>query len=181
MYSGKTTELLRLKNRSKYINKKILTIKYYNDIRYGEDLKLTTHDGIKDIDTHNDIMISNGKSLYNTIINVKDICNYDEIYIDEIQFYDDAKDVCEHLANLGIDLIICGLQGDYKRNIFKSIADLIPIAEKITHLTSLDKESKKECSYTCRLSNSNELELIGGTDLYIATDRANYFKYASNS
>jgi thymidine kinase len=176
MYSGKTTELLRLKNRSKHIEKKTLCIKYYEDIRYGNDDLLHTHDGL-----HHNAITSEGKSLMSTFQKIENILDYDEIYIDEIQFYDDADIACEYIANNGNNIIACGLQSDFNRNMFKSIINLFPKCDKITILTAIDKDSKNECSFTkfiggkdTQFNNGNEL--IGTTNYYIACDRKNYFK-----
>lgn len=173
MFSGKTTELLRLLNRTKVLDIPILLIKYNGDTRF-DDKMIVTHDNI----SHMSTIISDGHSLGNTLKEflTKNPSTKTYIFIDEIQFFNDGAEVCDKLANLGYFIVACGLQGDYQRNIFPTIAKLIPLCEKITHLSAVDKESGSDCSFTKRITNDNQLEVIGGDDKYQATSRKNYFK-----
>ena len=43
MYSGKTTELIRLIDRYRSINKNMMILNYIQDTRYGDDNKIYTH------------------------------------------------------------------------------------------------------------------------------------------
>lgn len=174
MFSGKTTELIRLKQRSKNIGNKTISIKYQFDNRYGNDNYLHTHDGMNDI-----ALLSCGKSLTETINSIN-LNNYNEIYIDEIQFYEDADKVCENLANMGKNVIACGLIGDYNRIMFPMIAKILPKSDKVTILTSLDKNSKTDCMFTKYINDENKLknnnnELIGANEYYISCNRKTFF------
>jgi thymidine kinase len=171
MFSGKTTELLRQMTRKKIANQDNILIKYSGDNRY-DDVNIVTHDKI----TFESTRVSKKHCLKET---VEDLLEQQvvgtNVFIDEIQFFDDGAEVCDMLANNGYNVFASGLQGDYNRKIFQTIAKLIPLCEKITHLTSIDKKSGKECTNTKRICDSDELELIGGDDLYQAVDRNNYF------
>ena len=170
MYAGKTTELIRLKDRAENAGKKTIAIKYYKDVRY-DNQQLSTHDKIK-----RSAICSHGSSLKKTIESIIDIEQYDCFFIDEIQFYEDGAEVSDNLANLGYEVVVCGLQGDFKRQTFKVIADLIGLADQFTHLTAIDRETGNEASFTARFSGEIEQEVIGGEDKYIATDRDHYLK-----
>lgn len=170
MWAGKTSELIRLKRRSDLIGRKTLCIKYFNDCRYSDE-NINTHDGVS-----YPAIKSTGKSLKETIKNINNVLNYDDVFIDEIQFYDDACEICEMLANCGINVIVCGLQGDFNRNGFKSVIELLPKADKITHLTAIDKKDGNDCAFTKRLNTDEKIEVIGGKDIYEACNRKNYFK-----
>lgn len=171
MFSGKTTELLRQMTRKKIAGQETILIKYSGDNRF-DDKCIVTHDKIK----YDSSRISKGHSLRETIDDLLNkIVDGDNIFIDEIQFYKDGAEICDLLANNGYNVFACGLQGDYNRKIFPTIANLIPLCEKIVHLTSVDKKSGNECTNTKRICNSDELELIGGDDIYQAVDRFNYF------
>ena len=115
MYAGKTTELIRLRNRAKSAGKKCLIIKYCKDIRYDIE-KLSTHDQLKI-----DALISEGNNLRKTLLKIPNLTDYDCLFIDEIQFYEDAATVCDQLANEGYEVIVCGLQSNFKRQTFKVI------------------------------------------------------------
>lgn len=171
MFSGKTSELLRLKNRTDIAGRKSIIIRYQNDTRYGNDDKIYTHD----------------KKSYDCIVSVKDsimetleshnilIGEYQYIYIDEIQFYNDSADACTYLANNDVNVVVSGLSGTFDMKIFKSISELIPIADKITHLTAVDKNTGKDAAFTKRTTESKDLEVIGGCEIYKACDRSQYF------
>lgn len=171
MYAGKTSELLRLKSRSDITGQKSIIIKYSNDTRYTTDAVISTHNKIT---INKDIIISSGNSLNDTIKNI-DISDIIYFYIDEIQFYYDAHEVLNKLANELDKHIICScLQGDYKMEIFPVVAKLIPCAESIIHLTAIDKDSKTDAAFTKRIVNNENLELIGSTDMYKAVNRYNW-------
>ena len=163
MFSGKTSELYRRYNRYKLAGKKCVLIKYSNDNRYSEN-KIVTHDN-----NHYDaIKCSNLKE----IENITDI--YDVICIDEIQFYSDAAEYCDKWANHGKIIEVCGLNGNYKREPFNQISLLIPIVENITFLTAIDEKTGEEACFTKRIIDSDELEIIGGKETYIACSRETY-------
>ena len=171
MFSGKTSELIRLKNRATVAKKNCLVIKYNKDDRYDND-KLATHDDIK-----SDAIRSLGNDLLDTIKNIHDLNRYDNIFIDEIQFYTDGADVCDQLADQGFEVVVCGLQGNFKRQPFGCIPNLVSYADKITHLTAIDAENGEDAPFTARVSSETEEEVIGGTDKYIAVSRKNHKRY----
>ena len=173
MFSGKTSELMRLKNRSEIAGFKSLVVKYYLDKRYSNDLssKLYTHDKIG-----YECIQSVGNMLINTLDSVPDLGNYKYIYVDEIQFYKDAAETCDRLANMGFNVVVCGLQGDFMRRVFPSIAQLIPLCEKITHVTAIDKYNGREGAFTKRTTTDTAVEIIGASEIYESVSRQSYFR-----
>ncbi len=168
MYSGKTTSLIRLKNRATIAGKKCLVIKYHKDDRY-DDQRLATHDMITE-----DAVKSVGNNLANTISTVEDLDTYQVILIDEVQFYTDGADTCDQLASLGYEVIVCGLQGDFKREPFGCIPRLVSKADIIEHITAIDAETGEEAPFTARITDDTEQEVIGGKDKYIAVCRSRH-------
>jgi len=171
MGSGKTMELLRRKNRAELAKRKCLLIKYYKDTRYSQE-KIVTHNGIT-----SEAIISLGNSLKDTIDNVENLKQYDCLFVDEIQFYPDGAETCDNLANVGFDIIVCGLQGDFQRHIFPTISKLIPLAEKIEQLTAIDPLCGNEASFTVRLTCEMDQEVIGGFNNYTTSCRQNLKHY----
>jgi thymidine kinase len=170
MFCGKTTELIRLKNRAEIAGKKCLVIKYHKDLRYDSQ-KLSTHDLIK-----TEAIVSNGNNLRKTIDEIPGLDTYNCIFVDEIQFYEDGDITCDFLANRGFEVVVCGLKGDSKRKPFGCVPYLIPLVETLTHLTAIDAKTGNDASFTARLSSELEQEVIGGADKYIAVDRSHYFE-----
>lgn len=162
MYSGKTSELCRRYKRYKLAGKKCILVKYQKDDRYNKK-KISTHDN------NNYEAIS--CILLNNIENI--IKEYEVICIDEIQFYKDAMIYCDKWANNGKIIEVCGLNGDFRREPFEQISLLIPKVENITFLTAIDEKNGIEASFTKRITNSQETELIGGKETYIASSRIN--------
>lgn len=171
MFSGKTTELIRRIKRATIINRKVLCIKYCNDIRFTTEDKIISRDN-----TSTDAIVSIGNSLEETLKNV-DLLPFNIICVDEIQFYIDGAEICDKLANDGYEIIASGLQGTYNRTPFETISKLIPLCETIIQLKALDKISKTECSFTKLLIKpiNNKNELIGNDDIYMACNRYNYY------
>jgi thymidine kinase len=176
MFCGKTTELIRLKTRAEIAGKKCIMIKYSKDTRYDQNdsvqtITLSTHDQRKA-----EAFNSEGNNLRKTIDFINHIGQYDCIFIDEIQFYEDGAEVCDQLATRGFEVVACGLQSDHLRQPFGCIPNLVSCAEKITHLTAIDAKTGGEASFTARLTAEKEQEVIGGADKYIAVDRFHYFQ-----
>lgn len=166
MYSSKTTTLLARKERYELGGKKCIIIKYKNDIRYDDKSVVVTHSQYK----HDAICAIN-------LLDVNDLINdYDVIMIDEIQFYSDASFICDLWANKEKIVECYGLSGDYKREPFEQISQLIPLSDSITHLTAIDKTNGEEAPFTFRISNDTKQEVIGGDNMYIALSRKEYLK-----
>lgn len=168
MYSGKTSELIRLANRAKIIGKNILSINHYSNNRYNGK-----------ICSHNNNSFDHDKKvkLLNEIGSLENYSNIDIIIIDELQFFDDCYEwIINILDNYNIDIICSCLNGDYKRNNFNSILRLIPHAENITKLSALCVKCNNgtEANYSKRIIKNDEKILVGSTEAYIAVCRYHY-------
>lgn len=166
MYSGKTTELLRLFRRYYLAGKQCLLVKHKDDNRYDSEY-IVTHDNQK-------YKAINTKYLKDIIEN-KNVLKSEVLCIDEIQFYEDASEICDLWANNGKIVIASGLNGDFKREPFEQISKLLPKAEKLTFLSAICTQTGKEASFSKRISNEKEVKVIGGSEKYIATSRKAYF------
>ena len=168
MFSGKTTELLRIYNRYRIANKKCILIKYKNDNRYSNDHKVVTHNN-----KWHDAQFS--CTNLSEIFKNTHIINADVICIDEIQFFQDADVICDMWANNGKFVIVSGLNSDYNREPFDVISKLIPKIENITYLTAICKQSGNNAHFTNRITMDKDKLLIGGEETYNAVCRKKYF------
>lgn len=173
MYSGKTTELIRLMNRYKSVNNNILAINYKNDTRYGDDNKIYTHnkDGIDAIHV-DDLGAFSEKTFFRGQYEAAEI-----IFINEGQFFDNLYEFC--IKAVDVDnktVIVCGLDGDFRREPFGDMLRLIPVSDKVTRLTALCKKCNDGTAgiFTLRTINSSEQTLIGGEECYIPVCRKHY-------
>lgn len=171
MYSGKSTEVLRRLIIYHEIKKKVLYINSILDNRSSECFS-----------THNETI---GKVPFDAIksktLSELDVSKYDVIAVDEAQFFVDLKDaVLSWVETLGKIVIVAGLNGDFRRNPFGQIIDLIPYSDTITKLTPfcsecIDKGTMKAAHFTKRTVISESEILIGGKEAYIPVCRECYW------
>ena len=169
MFSGKTTELLRIYNRFRIANKLCILVKYKNDTRYDNDNKVVTHNN-----NWNDAQFA--CTHLSDIFKNEKLIKSDIICIDEIQFFPDADVMCDMWANNGKTVVVSGLNGDYNREPFEMISKLIPKSENITYLTAVCKETGNDAHFTNRKTDSKDKLLIGGEETYSAVCRKKYFE-----
>jgi thymidine kinase len=116
-------------------------------------------------------------------LNNLEIKNYDVVAVDEAQFFPDLKDTV--LAWVEKDkkiVIVAGLNGDFRRNQFGQILDLIPYSDNVIKLASFcmsckqEKNTVKQAHFTKRIIQGNQEILIGGKDAYIPVCRECFLK-----
>lgn len=170
MYAGKSTELIRIINRYKCLNKNIITINHCLNNRYGSD-GITTHNKEKIEDC---ISANKLKDIDDDLI---DRCNV--IIIEELQFFSDAYNIiidwCDNKDKI---VIAAGLDGDFMRLPFGDVLKLIPHAEKITKLNALCKRcGDGTCaSFTKRITKDSVTTLVGSDEIYEAVCRKHYLE-----
>ncbi|KAK2714870.1 hypothetical protein QYM36_009162 [Artemia franciscana] len=165
MFSGKTTELIRRMKRYQVANHKCLIVKYARDTRYEATENLSTHDRQTLAATSCSTVLSD---LVDTAL------NYSVIGIDEGQFFPDTVSFCEQMANAGKTVIVAALDGTYQRQGFGDILNLVPLAESVVKLNAVCMHCYGEASFTKRKGAQTELEVIGGSDIYMAVCRSCY-------
>jgi thymidine kinase len=171
MFSGKSTELIRRIRLLQNIDKKVLVIKPYIDFRYNIN-KITSHN----FETC-DCLVLNTLNEFPC----NEIENYDSIIIDEGQFFTDLFDTITFwIDNYNIDIVVAGLDGDYKRQPIGDILKLIPYSNKCQKYNSLCyccKNIQCEAPFTFRINkNNNEQILIGSSESYIPLCRKHYIE-----
>ena len=169
MFSGKTEELIRRIKRAQYANLHVMIFKPKVDTRDKED-KVVSHDQTE-IECKT---IKRAKDIYKKIAKAK------VVGIDEAQFFDDEIiEVCNNLANLGIRVIVAGLDMDYKGVPFKNMANLMATAEYVTKVHAICPETGGLAQYSFRTAKSNKRILLGKGDEYMPLSRGAYFKKKS--
>jgi thymidine kinase len=169
MFSGKSTETIRLIRRYKTMgNKNILVINHALDTRYGESV-ISSHDKVQ-------LKCLSLKKL-SDIQEDSEYKNSDVIFIEEGQFFKDLFDFVTNAADVDKKTIyVTGLDGDFKREMFGDICRLIPHAENITKLKALCAICKDGtlANFTKRIVSDTKQELIGTDNMYIPTCRFHY-------
>lgn len=166
MFSGKTTELVRRIRRHTLTSRECIILKYNKDTRYHEK-HIATHDKVFYEALSCSSLRSSGS--YSDV---------DIIGIDEGQFFDDLVEFAEEMANSGKIVIIAALDGTFQRKPFGSILELIPKSERIDKLTAIcmGKDCTNDASFSKRITNETDIEVIGGSDKYIAVCRSCFQK-----
>lgn len=178
MYSGKTTELIRLIRRCECINKKYLLITHSFDERYGINVA-STHDKIQ---IPSSISCSKLSDVLNNNLEIYKESEF--IFIEEAQFFEDLVEftisaVEKHNKNV----TIIALDGDYNRKPWKNITELIPLADSYKKLTALCKYCNdgtpgifsKKISSNLEKNQINNIQ-VGGEEMYVAVCRTHYLK-----
>ena len=164
MFSGKSTELIRRLKRYRAINKKILVINSSKDIRNSEEV-LQTHDKV----TFNCIKTNNLLEVLCT----QEFSQSEIIGIDEAQFFTHLKDFVQGALLQNKHIIVAGLDGDYRQEMFGEILYLIPLADEVDKQKALCMECNDGTlgPFTKRIIQCETQELVGANDLYKAVCR----------
>jgi thymidine kinase len=159
MYSGKTTELIRLIDRYCVIGKKCVIIRSPIDTRYSN------------FKTHGNYVYDKCDIVYCENMNeefAQDIMQkYEIVGIDEGFFFKGLTFFCNRLANNGINVIVSSIESSYKQEIFPEVASLIATSENVIKLKSFCMVCKQnEASFNIRTVVSDDEILVGGSEKY---------------
>ena len=162
MFSGKTTKLLELYREIIAKNRKCVAINYELDTRYGKN-KIISHDGLA-IDCYS---ITDLDDFINNSTTKELITNADYIFINEAQFFGSILESVLYLnETLRKNVILCGLDLDYKRERFGTMMQLLPKSRTIFKMTGKCVKCGNESCYSHRIVNSY-FQILIGTSEYI--------------
>ena len=154
MFSGKTTRLIQIYKTRTYISKQVAVINYEDDKRYNSQL----------LSTHDQTMIP---CIQLTELSTFDCSQYDTILINEAQFFGDLySSVLKFVEVFNKEVFIFGLDGDFLRNKFGRILDLIPYSDTVEKLSALcaDCRDGTLAHFSHRTSRETEQMVIGASN-----------------
>lgn len=168
MYSGKTTETIRRLTIYHQLNMKVLYINSQIDTRSD-----------KAFSTHNETI---GQIPFPAIklnsLTDADVTDYQVIAVDEGQFFTDlATTVLNWVDKKNKIVIVAGLSGDFRRQPFGQIAQLLPHCDSITKLNSFcldcrrNRQVIKPAHFTKRITAQQNEIVVGGQETYIPVCR----------
>jgi thymidine kinase len=164
MFSGKTSELIRQLKRYRIIGSKILVINSSQDTRSNEEV-LKTHDNVtfKCLKTNSLLSILKEPLFHEAEV----------IAIDEAQFFVNLKAFTEECLLQNKNVLMAGLDGDYKQRKFGEMLDCIPMADTVKKLKALCTKCNNGTlgPFTVRTVSNQDLILVGDTDMYTARCR----------
>ena len=174
MFSGKSSALISIIRKHEALGLYCMAYKPKLDDRQGVDEYIYTHDGTK-------IRASRITHLVPQMLSV----HFEDakvIIIEEGQFFPDLYDfVINAVEVYKKNVIIAGLDGDRFRKPFGQILNLIPVADRITKLTSFCKMCADGTPALFSYSDSSNTDtiLVAGSDLYKPLCRKHYLHESS--
>lgn len=168
MFSGKSTELIRHIRMLKVINAAYMVIKPKMDTRYDAN-KIVSHNQDSEICIVTDDLED---------ISDESLNNIPYLIIDEGQFLRNLKSkVLYWVETLGKNVIVGGLDGDFRRNPIGEILQLVPYADTYSKKTALCKmcNDGTPALFSHRASNENKDQIcLGSTEIYMPLCRGHY-------
>ncbi len=171
MFSGKTEELIRRLKRATIAKQKVQVFKPVIDVRYDAE-KVTSHAGI----AYDAIPIKKA----NEILVLLDP-DTTVVGIDEAQFFDpEIVEVATKLAEIGIRVLVAGLELDFRGEPFGSMPILIAKAETVEKLQAICIVCGEPASRTQRLVNGHPahfddpIVIVGAAEMYEARCRKHH-------
>ena len=165
MFSGKSSEMIRLLVRAQIAGKSVILLRPKID-----DRGFLTHDN-KAVD----ILEVSVDKIIGGVLNILD---YDVIGIDEGQFfqYPNAVRDINILADKGKEIIVTALNGTSERGTFDTVQGLIPYAEDIIKLNAICTDCGSEYgAYSYYLAGDKQDKVkVGDSSEYTALCRRCY-------
>ena len=156
MFSGKTEELIRRLKRAKFARQKVEIFKPSIDIRYSRT-EVVSHD-------ENAIRSSPVDNSSNILLLAGDV---DVIGIDEAQFFDiGLVEVVQKLANMGIRVLVAGLDMDFKGMPFGPMPGILAISDYVTKVHAICVRCGSIAQFSHRISEKKQVVLLGEKEIY---------------
>lgn len=187
MFSGKSTELLHQINSYISIGHNVLVVNHAlnNRSSSGKEEGITTHDSLEHSETNYVSPYTNCITLLrlNDLLQDKTYASLIEttqvICIEELQFFEDAKDVVLELVNnMNKTVIVAGLIADYKGELFGDVGKLIPFADDVHHIKALCSVCNDGTRglFTQRITPHGNQIAVGAKDMYRAVCRKHFYE-----
>jgi thymidine kinase len=168
MFAGKSEELIRLARRALYARKVVQVFKPQIDNRYAEH-SVVTHMGV----AHAAIPVNSVHQLRSLIQPDAEV-----LLIEEAQFFDDSiVSLAVELADSGREVILAGLDQDFRRQPFGPMPLLMAVADEVVKLRAICMKCGAPASHTYRMIDGrpahkdDPIILIGATESYEARCR----------
>lgn len=159
MYAKKTSKLIEKYREYIHSGEHVIVLTHSSEVRYSID-QLSTHDQQK-------ISCFKFNSIGEFIENIgEQLTMAHVILVDESQFFPDLYKLISLVDNLHKTVHVFGLDGDFKRNKFGQIFDLIPYCDSIEKLTSVCAHCNQPAIFSSRIVKSTEQVLVGANESY---------------
>lgn len=168
MFAGKTEELIRRARRSLFARRKVQVFKPSIDKRYDEAM-VVTHMGVR----HEARPVLDVFELRERIE-----ADTEVVLIEEAQFFDESiVDLAVEMADRGKQVVLAGLDQDFRRQPFGPMPALMAVADEVVKLRAICMHCGAPASHTYRMIDGraahwhDPIVLIGATETYEARCR----------
>jgi thymidine kinase len=169
MFAGKSEELIRRARRALYARKRIQVFKPALDDRYDSQM-VVAHMGAR----HDATPVSGVADLASKLDPRADL-----VLIEEAQFFDPSLvPLVVQLADTGTEVVVAGLDQDFRREPFGPMPLLLAAADEVIKLRAICVKCGGVASHTQRLVDGkparwdDEIVLIGAQESYEARCRS---------
>jgi thymidine kinase len=170
MFSGKTEELIRRLKRAEFAQQKVEIFKPMVDVRYDEK-EVVSHD-------QNSIRSTPIQHSSQLLLLTQDV---EVVGIDEAQFFDDElPNICTQLANMGIRVVVAGLDLDYLGRPFGPIPNLLALAEFVTKVHAICVRTGNLAHHSYRIIEGENLVQLGEKESYLPLSREAFVEAMAN-
>jgi len=167
MFSGKTEELMRRLRRAEYAKQNVLTIKHLIDTR-AQHQCILSHNGME----RSANPVNNTPQGIRKILELAD-ATIDVVGFDEAQFFSkELIPVVMTLVEQGKQVIIAGLDLDFRGEPFGIMPNLMALADTVCKLQAICHKCGKEAHYSQRIVNGKParydepIVLVGAAESY---------------
>lgn len=168
MFAGKSEELIRRARRALYAKRRVQVFKPQIDTRFDESM-VVTHMGVK----HEAVPVASVSDLRRKLGAATEV-----VLIEEAQFFDRTLvDLVTELADTGMEVILAGLDQDFRRRPFGPMPELLCVADEVVKLRAICMKCGAVASHTYRVIDGRPAHrddpviLIGATEAYEARCR----------
>jgi thymidine kinase len=168
MFAGKTEELIRRVRRALYARRSVQVFKHALDDR-SELTKIRTHNGV----LHEAVAVGSSEELVVRVERGTDV-----VAVEEAQFFDEGiVEVCRDLADGGHDVLVTGLDMDFRGEPFGPMPALMAEADEVVKLRAICAVCGRDASRSQRLIDGRPAPvgaptiLVGAEESYEARCR----------
>jgi thymidine kinase len=171
MFSGKTEELIRRLRRALYARRSVQVFKHALETR-SDLTEIRSHNGVP----HEAGAISTSEELLESIKPETDV-----VAVEEAQFFDEGiVDACRSLADSGYQVIVAGLDMDFRGRPFGPMPSLLAEADEVVKLRAICAICGRDASRSQRLIDGKPAPasaptiLVGAQETYEARCRQHH-------
>ena len=166
MFSGKSEELVRRLRRALIARQRVQVFRIATDTRGDEAGVVRTRDNR----SLSAVTVTSSDEMREKLS-----LGVEVVGIDEAQFFDGGlAELVTELADLGVRVIVAGLDLDFRRRPFGPIPELMAIAEYVDKMHAVCMRCGAAAQYSLRIAAGEQQVLVGDMESYEARCRRCY-------